>query len=255
MEISNLINEYTQWLKQEITFAKTGDFYEITTPFLDMNNDYIQIYTKLSDDDIYITDDGYTLQVLLSNGLSISGKRKELLDCIVKQYGFSISKNLEISGSCSPRDFPLTKHLFVQCIMKVNDLFMVKKNTKLESIFLDDVTDFFTQKNIMASEQVSIIGKTGYSHSYDFIFARTRSHPERLCNAINNPDKSHINNAIFSWMDTKENRRPDSQLILIVNDLDKRIPDSLEKATQSYDISMIQWTERNSKKNLDLLAS
>jgi len=72
---------------------------------------------------------------------------------------------------------------------------------------------------------------------------------------INNPDKSHINNAIFSWMDTKENRRPDSQLILIVNDLDKRIPDSLEKATQSYDISMIQWTERNSKKNLDLLAS
>ena len=203
-----------------------------------MNNDYIQIYTKLSDDDIYMTDDGYTLQVLLSNGLRISGKRKELLDYIVKQYGFSISKNL-----------------FVQCIMKVNDLFMVKKSTKIESIFLDDVTDFFTQKNIMASEQVSIIGKTGYSHSYDFIFARTKNHPERLCNAINNPDKSHINNAIFSWIDTKENRKPDSQLILIVNDLDKRIPGSLEKATQSYDINMIQWTDRNSKKSLDLLAS
>jgi len=139
--------------------------------------------------------------------------------------------------------------------MKVNDLFMVKKSTKIESIFLDDVTDFFTQKNIMASEQVSIIGKTGYSHSYDFIFARTKNHPERLCNAINNPDKSHINNAIFSWIDTKENRKPDSQLILIVNDLDKRIPGSLEKATQSYDINMIQWTDRNSKKSLDLLAS
>lgn len=255
MEISNLINEYTQWLKQEITFAKTGDFYEITTPFLDMNNDYIQIYTKLNDDDIYMTDDGYTLQVLLSNGLSVSGKRKELLDYIVRQYGFSISKNLEITGNCSLRDFPLSKHLFVQCIMKVNDLFMVKKSTKIESIFLDDVTDFFSSKNIMASEQVSIIGKTGYSHSYDFIFARTKNHPERLCNAINNPDKSHINNAIFSWMDTRENRRPDSQLILIVNDSDRRIPSSLEKATQSYDINMIQWTERNSKKNLELLAS
>lgn len=255
MEISNLIDDYTQWLKQEITFEKTGDFDEITTPFLDLNNDYIQIYIKLSDDDVYITDDGYTIQSLLSSGLNLSGKRKELLNTIVRQYGIAVTKDYELATHCTFKDFLLTKHLFVQCILKVNDMFMVKQNAKIESIFLEDVTDFFNKKNIMASEQISIIGKTGFSHSYDFIFARSRNHPERLCNAINNPDKSHINNAIFSWLDTKEKRKPDSQLILIVNDSNKKISDNLQNATQSYDINMIQWTNRNSKDSLDLLIS
>jgi hypothetical protein len=255
MEISNLIDDYAQWLKQEITYTNIGDFDEITTPFLDLNNDYIQMYTKLGDDDVYITDDGYTIQTLLSSGLNLSGKRKELLNTIAKQYGITVTKDCELTTHCTFKDFSLTKHLFVQCILKINDMSMIKQNTKVESIFLEDVTDFFNKKNIMASEQISIIGKTGFSHSYDFIFARSRNHPERLCNAINNPDKSHINNAIFSWLDTKEKRKPDSQLILIVNDLNKKISDNLQNATQSYDINMIRWTDRNSKVSLDLLAS
>ena len=255
MEISNLIDSYVHWLRQEITTAKAGDFYEVTTPFLDLNNDYIQMYIKVKDGNVYITDDGYTVSTLLSCGLSITGKRKDLLNLIVQQYGTSIHKNYEITTECPIDEFPQKKHLFVQCILKINDLFMIKQNTKAGSIFLEDVIDFFNSKNIMASEQVSIVGKTGFSHSYDFIFARSRNHPERLCNAINNPDKAHINNAIFSWMDTKERRKADSQLILIVNDSDKRVAGSLKTAAQSYEINMIQWTKRNNKDSLDLLAS
>ena len=46
MDIQKLINDYTQWLKSEITFAKIGEYYEITTPYLDNANDYLDVYKR-----------------------------------------------------------------------------------------------------------------------------------------------------------------------------------------------------------------
>lgn len=39
MEIKQLIDDYIHWLKKEITFEKIGEYYEITTPFLNSAND------------------------------------------------------------------------------------------------------------------------------------------------------------------------------------------------------------------------
>ena len=44
LDIQKLIDEYAVWLKSEITFEKIGEYYEITTPYLDIDNDYLQIY-------------------------------------------------------------------------------------------------------------------------------------------------------------------------------------------------------------------
>ena len=33
MDIQKLIDDYATWLKQEITFEKVGEYYEITTPY------------------------------------------------------------------------------------------------------------------------------------------------------------------------------------------------------------------------------
>ena len=46
MDIQKLIDEYAMWLKSEITFEKIGEYYEITTPYLDIDNDYLQIYVR-----------------------------------------------------------------------------------------------------------------------------------------------------------------------------------------------------------------
>ena len=121
-----------------------------------------------------------------------------------------------------------------------------KKNHEKASKYFYEIQRMLQENEYLKFEKLNYFSKCVYLwYLNDNKVNMTKQSIENYC----------INNAIFSWMDTKENRGPDSQLILIVNDLDKRIPDSLEKATQSYDISMIQWTERNSKKNLDLLAS
>lgn len=123
LNISNLVDNYVQWLKQEITFEKAGDFYDLTTPFLNLNNDYLQIYIKLNNSDIYMTDDKGTVQTLLSNGLNISDNGKVLLNNISTQYDVDIAEDYEITACCSPEDFPLKKHMFIQCILRVNAVF------------------------------------------------------------------------------------------------------------------------------------
>ena len=55
MEIKQLIDDYIHWLKKEITFEKIGEYYEITTPFLNSANDFIQIYVRIDKDTIFFT--------------------------------------------------------------------------------------------------------------------------------------------------------------------------------------------------------
>ena len=53
MDIQHYINDYLSWLKSEITFSQVGDYYEITTPFLDAANDYLQFYIKQDGDKFF----------------------------------------------------------------------------------------------------------------------------------------------------------------------------------------------------------
>lgn len=67
-----MIDSYANWIKERITFEKVNEYYEITTPYLDRFDDFLQIYVKqLKDGTIYMTDDGYIIGNLLSCGLSL----------------------------------------------------------------------------------------------------------------------------------------------------------------------------------------
>ena len=82
MDIQSYINEYVDWLKSEITFSKVGEYYEINTPFLDNDNDYLQFYVKQNGQEIFFTDDGFTI-----NGLEMAGYKPKT--AIIK-YPYSI---------------------------------------------------------------------------------------------------------------------------------------------------------------------
>ena len=77
MDIQKLIDDYATWLKQEITFEKVGEYYEITTPYLDNANDYLQIYVRQIGDDIYFTDDSATIRNLKMEGFQFTPARKK----------------------------------------------------------------------------------------------------------------------------------------------------------------------------------
>lgn len=141
MEIKQLIDDYIHWLKKEITFEKIGEYYEITTPFLNSANDFIQIYVRIDKDTIFFTDDGYTLNQLYMNGFQLTSTRKNALISLLQQYGVTLNGDaLETTSGID--NFAQKKHMFLQAIIRVDDMYMVTRN-KTTSYFFDDIQNFF----------------------------------------------------------------------------------------------------------------
>ena len=48
-EMQALIDRYVAWLKDKTSLRQIDDWIEITTPYLDRHNDYLQIYAKTTE--------------------------------------------------------------------------------------------------------------------------------------------------------------------------------------------------------------
>ena len=99
-DIRRLVEDYRAWLKDRTTFKSVhADWVEISTPFLDRHNDYIQIYAKGKDSVYQLTDDGNTLTDLEMSGCALdTPKRQAILKMTLN--GFAID---EANGILSTR--------------------------------------------------------------------------------------------------------------------------------------------------------
>src|SRR4030067_3833524 len=90
-EVQKLLDQYLAWLKDKTSLRQVKDWIEITTPYLDRHNDYMQIYIKRENGNFIITDDGYTIEDLRLSGCELeSKKRKDLLNLTLNGFGVKI---------------------------------------------------------------------------------------------------------------------------------------------------------------------
>lgn len=245
-----LKEKYINWIEEEISVNKIGEYLEITSPFLDRYNDYLQVYAKLEkDDEIILTDDAYIIENLQMSGIDInSSKRKQVLESFLKKYNVKLEENALVTKS-GIEDFPQKILFLMQAMLNIDDMFMLSQN-KVASIFLEDVTKFLDNSDIFYSKDISFVGKSGFIYSYEYLLQRTKEKPERLCKVINNPNKQNFQNTIFMWGDTKETRDINSQLIVFLND-ENKIDASVIEGFKNYNVNTILWSER--EKKLELL--
>ena len=252
MDIEKRIDEYLKWLKQEIRFSPLSNgYYELVTAFLDSANDYIQFYVKEENGHLFFTDDSWTLNTLEMSGIKLSEKRMSQIEQIAAQFGVRLDKS-ELTYKTNVKNFPLGKMQFTQAMLRIGDMYLTSQS-KVQTYFHEDVDDFFREKEIFASKNVSFTGKSSYPHTFDYMWSRTKTHPERVCNVISTPNKANFTSSIFSCSDTIGARR-DSQCILIVND-EKKINEEELVAAQNYGIHVIKWSEREDQNNLSMIAS
>ena len=122
-EIQQLMDEYTSWLRAKITLRKVDDWFEITTPYLDRHNDYLQIYAKRENGSYLLTDDGYILHDLKQSGCDLdTPKRSALLNMTLNGFGVKLSSGGTLEVKASSEDFPLKKHSLLQAMLAINDL-------------------------------------------------------------------------------------------------------------------------------------
>ena len=252
MNIQKLIDDYAQWLKNEISFSKIGEYYEITTPYLDNANDYLQIYVRQVGNDILFSDDSATINGLKATGFQFTPHRKEYFQRVLAQFGVEC-KGDELTAKAPIQEFARKKHLFIQAILRIDDMFALSKS-KTATLFTEDIQMFFDTRDIFYADNVQFTGTSGFTHSYDFLFQRTKKQPERLCQAVNNPNKSSVGNILFAWNDTKAIRNKSSQLIVILND-QNNVARGVEEAFANYDVKVVPWSKRNDSDNLALFAA
>lgn len=121
MEIKQLIDDYIHWLKKEITFEKIGEYYEITTPFLNSANDFIQIYVRIDKDTIFFTDDGYTLNQLYMNGFQLTSTRKDTLFSFILLIRHKEYQTKERKISHEKKDMEYRNSSYAGCWLWLNE--------------------------------------------------------------------------------------------------------------------------------------
>jgi len=238
-----LVAQYIRWIKDRTKFKKVSEYLEFTTPYIDRHNDFLQLYVKPDTGGYYLTDGGYIMDDLEVSGCPIdTPHRKELLGITLR--GFGIQENHgELFVRSSKDEFPSRKHDLVQAMLAVNDLFYLSSPT-VQSIFLEDVSGWLDEHNIRYTPRVSIRGKTGYHHNFDFVVSKSKNAPERTIQTINHPRRDATEAAAFKWLDIAQMRPENAIAYALLNDRDKTPNSSVLDALKSYNVQPILWSER-----------
>ena len=152
-EIETLLEAYWDWLRDRTMVREIEDWAEITTPFLDRHNDYLQIYARCENGAYVLTDDGYTMVDLEQSGCTLdTPKRQGLLRATLNGFGVQ-SNGKAIEVHATPQNFALKKHNLVQAMLAVNDLFYLASPV-VESFFYEDVAAWLDTEMVRYTPQV-----------------------------------------------------------------------------------------------------
>ncbi|MGF7431051.1 DUF1829 domain-containing protein [Thermoanaerobacterium thermosaccharolyticum] len=244
-----MVNDYLKWLKENISYEVINDYVEIVTPFLDRHNDSIQIYIKKIDNDNYLlTDGGEIISDLWLSGIDITKHREKIIVDILRRYGAQLTDDNEITINACERDFPLKKHFLIQAILTIDDLFMTSR-TNIVSLFTEEVELYLKKQEVSYVSNIALVGKSGFTHNFDFVIPATQRKNERFMKAINRPNKENTTSTIFSWNDVAITRNKDTKLLVILNDLEVKVNNDIINAYKHYDILTIPWSKKDDYKD------
>jgi hypothetical protein len=244
-EIQRLLDAYHAWLKDKTVLRQLDQWIEITTPYLDRHNDYLQIYARKANGGFVLTDDGYTINDLEQSGCKLSSpKRQDLLKMTLNGFGVQLrDSSLEVHAS--PDNFALRKHNLVQAMLAVNDMFYLAV-PMVASLFYEDVVAWLDVHDIRYTPKVKFTGKTGYDHLFDFVIPKSRRQAERIIQTVNRPNRDTAQAVVLSWIDTKEVRAPESRAYALLNDAEQAVSPNVLDALRSYDVQPVPWSQRES---------
>ena len=255
--IETLMSDYYHFLKENTIIhddTKT-DWVEISTPFIGLFNDTVDIYIKKKGNQIFLSDDGNTLRNLKLSGVDVSraGNRKDLLNRIMLNYGTTI-QNDELTAIATERDFAQKKHNLISAILEASDMYQVGSST-IASVFKDDVKKYLSEVGLIYTPHFISKGNAGLDFTFDFQIAGANT--EIVIESFTRIDNNSIASFLFTWEDIKKVREQltgkSIKSVAIINDTDKDINPSYIDALQKYDAHHILWSEREKPDNIEKL--
>ncbi len=243
--IRALVEDYWKWLDKETSLKAMDDCIEITTPYLDRHNDYLQILAKCQADGFLLTDDSYIVEDLELSGCRLNTPRRDaLLRMTLNGFGVRMNEGTRaLEVVATKEDFALQKHNLVQAMLAVNDLFYLASSTVI-SLFSENVTTWLDLSRVRYTPSVKLSGASGFDHRFDFVIPKSESQPERLLRAINRPNRDSAQSFVFSWLDTQNVRPSQARAYAVLNDASRQISARVEDALRQYGVRPISWSKR-----------
>lgn len=255
--ISSLMDDYYVFLKERtlVTATDSSDWVEISTPFIGLFNDTVDIYAKKEGQKIILSDDGNTLRDLELSGLEISRspKRKEILDRILINYGVRIN-NDELTTEATERDFPQKKLNLISAISETADMYYLARHT-VASVFREDVKAYLDEQELIYTPYFISKGSTGLEFTFDFQIAYRNV--EIVMKSFNSVNKMNLPHFLFTWDDIKKVREQQTQKeiigLAVINDIDRDVSDEYLAALDTKGAQHILWSQRHSLENIKKL--
>lgn len=243
-EIDILVEGYWRWLRDKTVVRQIKDWSEITTPYLDRHNDYIQIYVRKTNGAFVLTDGGDTLVDLEQSGCLIDGpKRQGILRSVLNGFGVEQSGS-ELRVHATAENFAIRKHNLVQAMLSVHDMFYLASPT-VEALFFEDVAAWLDEADIRFTPRVKFAGRSGFDHMFDFVIPKSKAAPERIIRAINSPSRTTALNFITGWLDTRDSRPENAEPYAFLNDNERVISGNVTDALLNYKITPVGWSQRD----------
>ncbi len=246
--IRGLLDQYTNWLRAKTVLREIPQcqWVEITTPFLDRHNDYLQIYARSQNGGYLLSDDGYVIDDLEQSGCKLgSEKRLSLLRTTLNGFGIQLVDNHRLETVASSDNFSQRKHNLVQAMLAVNDMFYLASPAS-STLFVEDVTQWLESSDIRFTPKVTFTGKSGFDYRFEFVVPKSRLRPERVIQTLARPNDSSAKQLAFAWLDTKDARPADSVAYAIMNDSDHSVSSSVVEALRKYELIPVLWSRRDS---------
>jgi len=256
--IDNLINSYYDFIKDntKITTNDPSGWVEISTPFIGLFNDGIDIYVKKENDKIILSDDGNTLRNLELSGVTIhrSIKRKEILDTILLTHGTKINTAEEIIIEATEKNFPQKKLNLINTIVEISDMSYLA-NTTVSSVFKEDVQEYLDEQEIIYTPHFISKGNTGLEFTFDFQIASKTT--EIVIKSFNSISKLNLPHFLFTWNDIKKVRENQTKKkiigMAIINDTDKETDNDFINALHTEEAQHILWSQRYKPESINKL--
>ncbi|MCB0421350.1 MAG: DUF1828 domain-containing protein [Bdellovibrionales bacterium] len=245
-----MLDTYLAWLKSNYTTHEIDGWTEVITPFLDKNNDHIQVYVRERAGKIVVTDDGQTFSNLNMSGFSPTERRLEIMATIFRGFNIDWTEDSKIELTCEKSEFAQRFHSLMQTIISTDNLgYLTRENVK--SMFMEDVAALLRDNEVTYHANQEVKGRSGLAVNFPFYIPAHKQFPSTHIQLINQP-KANLKPFLFEWSDTEESRG-NTKSIALINDANIQPTSKALSAFEKYEVTPFLWSKKDSF--IDELAS
>lgn len=146
-----------------------GDLQRVRTPFWYPDGGVVDVFVKVNQDTVTVTDLGEALGWLRMQTLAArrSPKQQKLVTDVCTTMGVELFKGQLLTRVSDLADFPRAIYRVGQAVVRIADLWFTTRTRSVESM-TDEVADFLQERSVAFERAVKLSGRSGRDWTIDF---------------------------------------------------------------------------------------